>query len=593
MFRRLYFRLQPLAFSLFFLLLPFLSLQAADSAKETLQKGLFEEEANRNLEAAAQAYRSVISGYDQNRQLAATAVFRLAECYRKLGKTNEARVQYQRIVQEFPDQTALADLSRKQTGAVTITVKSIDTASSPNTLPTSTEADELRRIQLLVKDSPDLLNMFPKDKGTVPLMDAAINGQLRVAEFLLNNGANVNLQYADVGRTPLHYAAENGHRAMVELLLKRGAEVNRTAKDRDGRGSTALHYAARQGFKTVAEVLLAHGADINARDNSGISPLHTAVREDNAAMVDFLIANQADAEIRDRSGLTPLLTAAKNAQVNIARVLIQRGANPNVRLTVTNLTDAGSTPLLLALNNEFADRLKYRPMIELLITNRADVNQAASNGLTPLMNAAYQDDISTLTLLTTAGANLDAVDLERRSALFHAALGNKTNAIEFLLSRKVNPDARGPYGLTAMHVAATRSYTDDALSLLLEHKANIDAQDDFGCTPLHYAAHYSKKTAIAFLISRRADPGIRNQKGLTPYAMSSGENAGAAPSTEVLNVFYPRSPGVPQGIFAPPPRPMPVPPGGVVDPRQETTQMLLRYTREREAMLVPREPQKK
>src|ERR1051325_2120822 len=85
----------------------------ADALSETLQKGLFEEEANHNLDAAIKAYQSVLQQTDEQRKLAATAVFRLGEGYRKLGKTNEATAQYERILRQFADQTPLADLSRQ------------------------------------------------------------------------------------------------------------------------------------------------------------------------------------------------------------------------------------------------------------------------------------------------------------------------------------------------------------------------------------------------------------------------------------------------------------------------------------------------
>src|SRR5438128_2326334 len=86
---------------------------AADDLSARLQKGLFEEEANRNLDAAIQAYQSVVTQFDKDRQLAATATFRLAECYRKLGKTNDAVIQYQRLLGGFSDQTPLVNLSRQ------------------------------------------------------------------------------------------------------------------------------------------------------------------------------------------------------------------------------------------------------------------------------------------------------------------------------------------------------------------------------------------------------------------------------------------------------------------------------------------------
>jgi len=84
-----------------------------NSLTAALQKGLFEEEANRNLDAAITNYQSLVAQFDQDRQVAATAIFRLGECYRKLGRTNDAVVQYQRIVREFSDQQTLATLSRQ------------------------------------------------------------------------------------------------------------------------------------------------------------------------------------------------------------------------------------------------------------------------------------------------------------------------------------------------------------------------------------------------------------------------------------------------------------------------------------------------
>ena len=67
---------------------------ATNDLTALLQKGLLEEEANHNYEAAMRHYRAAIDGFDQDRQLAATAVFRLGECLRKVGKTNEAGIQY-------------------------------------------------------------------------------------------------------------------------------------------------------------------------------------------------------------------------------------------------------------------------------------------------------------------------------------------------------------------------------------------------------------------------------------------------------------------------------------------------------------------
>src|SRR6058998_3536444 len=91
---------------------------ATNDLSAALQRGLFEEEANHNLDAAIQAYQSVINQYDKDRKLAATAIFRLGESYRKQGKTNEAGAQYERVVREFGDQPELLTLSRQNLSAL-------------------------------------------------------------------------------------------------------------------------------------------------------------------------------------------------------------------------------------------------------------------------------------------------------------------------------------------------------------------------------------------------------------------------------------------------------------------------------------------
>src|SRR5687768_12041785 len=132
---------------------------AADALTEALQKGLFEEEDNQNLEAAIKAYQDVLGRADDQRRVAATALFRLAECYRKQGKTNEATGEYRRLLRDYADQTTLVSLSRQNlTGlgaAPGTAVVSSDTTAIGST---DEEEREIRRIKLLIKDSPDLIN---------------------------------------------------------------------------------------------------------------------------------------------------------------------------------------------------------------------------------------------------------------------------------------------------------------------------------------------------------------------------------------------------------------------------------------------------
>lgn len=128
------------------ILLP-LALHAATDLSTALQKGLFEEEANQNLPAAIQAYQSLLAASDDQRKLAATALFRLGECYRKLGQTNDAIAQYQRLIRDFTDQTTLATLSRQNLVGLG-SVPATTTARSPEgSRPGSSIAAELARTE--------------------------------------------------------------------------------------------------------------------------------------------------------------------------------------------------------------------------------------------------------------------------------------------------------------------------------------------------------------------------------------------------------------------------------------------------------------
>lgn len=81
--------------------------------QELLKLGLFEEEGNRDPVKASAHYEKLVQVFDSQRADVATAIFRLAECSRKLGKANEALKYYQRVVAEFGERNELVSLARE------------------------------------------------------------------------------------------------------------------------------------------------------------------------------------------------------------------------------------------------------------------------------------------------------------------------------------------------------------------------------------------------------------------------------------------------------------------------------------------------
>jgi hypothetical protein len=86
---------------------------AQDKMNEAFRKGIAEEEAGRNPSGAIEHYQAVLAQYEEARKTAATALFRMAESYRKQGKIAEAQAAYGRLVREFADQAQLVAASRK------------------------------------------------------------------------------------------------------------------------------------------------------------------------------------------------------------------------------------------------------------------------------------------------------------------------------------------------------------------------------------------------------------------------------------------------------------------------------------------------
>lgn len=87
---------------------------AQEKMSEQLRKAIVEEEANQNLDKAIAAYQIILAQFEEERKAAATALFHLADCYRKQGKKEQAVASYRRVIREFPEQAQLTSASSNQ-----------------------------------------------------------------------------------------------------------------------------------------------------------------------------------------------------------------------------------------------------------------------------------------------------------------------------------------------------------------------------------------------------------------------------------------------------------------------------------------------
>ena len=150
---------------------------------------------------------------------------------------------------------------------------------------------DLEKVKEIIERSPDQINI-QDSQGFTPLHLASGKGHFEIVEFLLNHGADIELEIC-TGDTPLVLAAryaKDGQYETIKVLLEHGAKVNH--KDENGR--TALHDAAMYSSREVINLLISYGADVNEREEYQITPLHQAAMLKNIEAAKALIENGAD-----------------------------------------------------------------------------------------------------------------------------------------------------------------------------------------------------------------------------------------------------------------------------------------------------------
>ena len=169
--------------------------------------------------------------------------------------------------------------------------------------------------------------------------------QAEDVKALIEAGADVNRKNED-GQSPLYRAAGQGDAASIMLLLEAGAKVNYNI----GKLSQPLHESIGGSYEQKADnvaALIAAGALIDARSPSGATALHTAAGNPSTQIVLMLIDAGADVNIKITregyyNGNTPLHSAVLSGNPDNFAILVEHGANKDAQ------NAAGSTPLHLA-----------------------------------------------------------------------------------------------------------------------------------------------------------------------------------------------------------------------------------------------------
>jgi ankyrin repeat protein len=349
-------------------------------------------------------------------------------------------------------------------------------------------------------------------------------------------------------------------------------------KDMNQGGFTPLLYAAREGCIECAKALVEGGADIDLPDPHRVTPLVLAILNLHFDLATYLIDAGADVDKWDLYGRTPLYTAAdtstlpvmgngamvvlpsmdKHTALDVARLLLDKGANPNIQLKRRPpyrnvpqdrggdaILSQGATPLLRAA------RAGDAPFVELLLQHGALVDLPSNQGVTPLMAAAgveyglrvtrgrnrTEDGVlKTMQLLLDAGADINARELTEPkgdSAAHLLVIEQRLSDYSYDYRGRQVPSERAVPHRTALHGAAMKGF-NSIVSFLVAHGADLYAQDANGRTPLDLAmgdynepflrqAAEPHQETVALLKTLMA----ANAGGAAPAAAHAGGNGGA------------------------------------------------------------------
>ena len=273
-------------------------------------------------------------------------------------------------------------------------------------------------VQMLIDHHPPIIHSKDKQNYTA-LHHTAPQHHDSTVTILVNAGMDIDARNC-YGRSPIFQAVASGHEETVREFLEKGANVNAI----DNEGWSVLHVAVFSGHIPVGVLLLDHGARINYSVD-GITPLHIAVLRQNIDFVELLLEYDADVTVcsdvdgtayeflqfHERGQAHDILKDLKienpMATITGLRIAVCSGREARIRRLLElgadiNAKDEGGMTALL-----WASQQDSPPIMKLLLDNGADPNVRSDWGYTPMSCVRGNTELEEM--LLSHGYNVDTL----------------------------------------------------------------------------------------------------------------------------------------------------------------------------------------
>lgn len=360
------------------------------------------------------------------------------------------------------------------------------------------------------------------DRGVQPdsvtemnlLREAVLLRDANAVKILLCFGANPNAVDGQ-GFTPLFSAAELGFFDAAKMLIKYGADPNMSAGPN---ADTPLALAVLENKFDLVQLFLMYGGDCNRIMANGNTTLIRAIdRKTPKRVVELILNYGSDPNNKNGEGTSPMFQSVSMQRLDIATLLLDRGADPNLpgpkhllwpstyqppflRLLLSRGADYTKAPGIM----ELATSVNNIESVRILLNAGVNPNAKKDGVYTPLCSAIRDNRADIVTLLLASGADPNVPASEY--PCFKCVTHHRSHFLPQIIEAGGDPSE--PRGIIEKAVQHSNM---DALIFLLDQGVDVNAKSQEGWTPLTTAIRENRAEMVDLLLARGADPAIRGQ----------------------------------------------------------------------------------